>query len=597
MSKKNNIIVPLLSAAMVAIMPFTALGSSINAQVNDPQTLGAVSVNDEQYTYWHSMSTTYYYEQIETDEEAMLYDALDNMCMQALLSDNDIPAGTLKINIAADPYWLTADEASNVFWLFYWSNPQYFFLQDTVAITNGYLTLSMFPDFTSGAKRKAGREKIVQSVDSYMACAQQYSRTEEKERAIHTMMCETIEDDFAGWGEYLTSIHSAAVGVTRQVGYAMFFEALMNKCGINCICVSDIENTWNMIELYGNWYVVSVANNDQTDYGFGIQYKYYNTNEQPSNKRIQSYLIGLLPESKYDVVESDVECPELYFTVDGITYFIANGVYGDYGYIAKAVSGMGSNVPDMVMWAGRTYAVEHDHDPYVPKTGWFKENDVWVYYDENERRVTGWERISGKWYYFDEDGAMVTGWMEVDGKWYYFNAAGAMSKGWVKISNKWYYFDDGGAMVNGWKKISGKYYYFNSNGVMQTGWIQDAGKWYFLNSNGAMQKGWMQSGRAYYYFDGTGAMVTGWKKISGVYYYFSSTGKMMTGWIQDADKWYYLDSNGAMHTGWFEENNHTYYMEASGAMAADKTITIDGQEYIFNSSGYCMNPPSLEVIG
>jgi len=183
------------------------------------------------------------------------------------------------------------------------------------------------------------------------------------------------------------------------------------------------------------------------------------------------------------------------------------------------------------------------------KTGWVKEDNVWHYYDDNGQLMSGWITLDGTTYYLDPSNgnAMATGWKKIDGSWYYFSASGAMTTGWKKISGKWYFLDrSSGAMVTGgWNRIDGKWYYFTDSG----------------------------------------AIAIGWKKIDGDYYFFNAAGEMQKGWVKDNGKWYYMNASGVMVTGWKYINKVWYYFDQSGAMLADTTVTIDGVEYTFASSG------------
>ena len=201
------------------------------------------------------------------------------------------------------------------------------------------------------------------------------------------------------------------------------------------------------------------------------------------------------------------------------------------------------------------------------KNEWVQMGGEWFYFDNNGQIVTGWYKV-GAWYYFDDNGVMQTGWQLIDGKWYYLRPSGSMYTGWLPWGNTYYYLDSSGAMVTGWKKISGTWYYFLGSGAMVKGWKQIDGTWYYLESDGAMHTGWLLSGSTWYYFDTHGAMVTGWKRSGGNWYYFEDSGAMKTGWLEDAGKWYYLAEDGHMVTG---------------------KVVIDGKEYIFDTSGACMN--------
>ncbi|NFH80307.1 cell wall-binding protein [Clostridium botulinum] len=96
-----------------------------------------------------------------------------------------------------------------------------------------------------------------------------------------------------------------------------------------------------------------------------------------------------------------------------------------------------------------------------------------------------------------------------------------------------------------------------------------------------------------------GKVIKGWYEDNGTWYYLNDEGIMQTGWIKDKDgRWYYLDSNGAMKTGWLKDKGKWYYLEPSstgfkGEMYGNRTATIDGKSYTFDSTGAWIEDSSL----
>lgn len=82
-------------------------------------------------------------------------------------------------------------------------------------------------------------------------------------------------------------------------------------------------------------------------------------------------------------------------------------------------------------------------------------------------------------------------------------------------------------------------------------------------------------------------MAEGWVCVDGRWYYLTpGSGAMRTGWLRLAGTWYYLTGSGAMKTGWLKQGSTWYYlMPGSGAMAAGTTLTINGTNYRFDTSG------------
>lgn len=153
-------------------------------------------------------------------------------------------------------------------------------------------------------------------------------------------------------------------------------------------------------------------------------------------------------------------------------------------------------------------------------TGWVKDGDYWLYYDNYGNKITGWYKIDGLWYYFDlVYGHMLTGWQQISYEWYYFNPNGSMKHGWIYTGDQtsFYYMgvpgdpDTGAMYTNGWlHDITGKWYYIESDGRMVIGWKTIGGKTYYLLDSGVI--------------DTSGEMVTGTHTVDGVTYMFDSKG-------------------------------------------------------------------------
>ena len=217
--------------------------------------------------------------------------------------------------------------------------------------------------------------------------------------------------------------------------------------------------------------------------------------------------------------------------------------------------------------------------------GWKDTREGWVFYNEEDTRITGLQTIDNITYYFGPDGIMKTGWFLDNGNWYYFEDSGRMHTGWV-YDGAWYFInpDNGvmvasnfvvdagmlyymypsGAMATGWQYLNDKWYYFVGSGNAATGWIYD-GAWYYLNPDYTMATGWVNDNGTMYFMNGSGAMETGWLFIDGYWYYFNNSGAMQTGWIYSGGCWYYLYEDGKMAADTYVDN---YYVDASGAWVA-----------------------------
>ena len=88
------------------------------------------------------------------------------------------------------------------------------------------------------------------------------------------------------------------------------------------------------------------------------------------------------------------------------------------------------------------------------------------------------------------------------------------------------------------------------------------------------------------YKDSSGNFVKNdWAEIKGKKYFFDMNGYLVTNqWVQDE---YYVDDKGAMQTNyWYDDKNgKMYYLGKDGKYVKDTIMTIDNNEYAFNTSG------------
>jgi len=561
-----------------------------------------VSASSSDRSYWKSLSNDYYYKQM-TSGEKKFYDRLDETCMAYLLNDEDIPGECISVDCS--DLGLTAEQVDKVQLMFTVSNPQYFFLEPKYKYNDKGIEINVYPDLVNGTKRASVKAEIKSCIDSYIKAASSATLPEEKENIVALKICKEISRDLDPDAdkEYYQCIYSAVQGTTKCKGFALFFGAVMNALGIECVTANSEPHAWNYVKLHGYWYCVDVTNMNQEEM---TSHGYYNHDGKDIGNAkysaVDSRLKAYLPVPKYDEVGRNYT--SRYFVDNGVTYFIVCDM-DDAKYVIAVKDATGT-LPAKVKYNGIEYTV-------MSAAGWARSGKNWVYYNDAGKLVKGWYEIEGEgWYYFDKTtGAMLSNWQQIGGKWYYFGSDGILKTEWQQIGGKWYYFNPDGDMVTGWKLIDGYWYFFNKDGDMAKGWQKISNKWYYFNG-GAMVTGWKKIGNVWYFFTTNGDMATGWKSISGKWYYFGSSGEMTTGWKQISGKWYIFNAGGEMATGWKSSGGKWYYMSSSGAMQegwvktggsvyylvpgagymATGEMTIDGTVRNFADGGACTNPPS-----
>ena len=226
---------------------------------------------------------------------------------------------------------------------------------------------------------------------------------------------------------------------------------------------------------------------------------------------------------------------------------------------------------------------------------WKQENGKWYYYQDGKMLKNCWVKDGIDWYMLNEDGTMKSdefikidndlyyfrGWggmlynswyTDAEGNRYYFRDwGGALNTGWKQIGNDWYYFDKENckAHANTFEKIDKDLYAFDENGKMlhDTWYTKDGNRYYLRGWGGALNTGWVQMDGNWYYFDqGTcAAYANTIRRIDNDVYGFDAEGRML-------------------HDCWVESDGIHYYFRGWGGAFHDQTVTIDGKEYVFDSS-------------
>ena len=194
-----------------------------------------------------------------------------------------------------------------------------------------------------------------------------------------------------------------------------------------------------------------------------------------------------------------------------------------------------------------------------------------------------WKHSSKGWWYDRGDGTYPADeFEEINGNTYYFNGSGYMVTGWYAVSGNWYFFSSSGAMKkNAWE---GDYYLLNDGTMAKNQWVDNSryyvgadGKW--LRNYGVPR--WESNSKGWWYNDGYGNYpVSQFMTINGNTYYFNSSGYMVTGWQAVNGAWYFFSSSGAMKKNAWEGD---YYLLSDGQMARNQWV--DNSRYYVGADG------------
>ncbi|MCR5467925.1 MAG: InlB B-repeat-containing protein [Lachnospiraceae bacterium] len=294
--------------------------------------LGISSTGSLRYNSdWDVYSTNYFYNQLSSDEKA-LWDALDATCLAILESSSDITLDKYSSYYVGEFSGITKDRAQNVAYMFYYSNPQYYFIEG-VYCSSKYAWVYLFDEFASGSTRAAATAEYKNCINTLVTGMSTYTTDLQKMRYVHDWICEHVvwADKTNKYDQRAYSVLCTNPQYTVCAGYAQAFELLMNAVGIDCVAVTSDTHEWNMVKVNGTWYCMDVT---WDDYEGGYYYYFYNRNytnialydtgTNAGSHTLETLWTGLLPAntgdsggnyaaSYYAAVSGTAEAPGIIF--------------------------------------------------------------------------------------------------------------------------------------------------------------------------------------------------------------------------------------------------------------------------------------------
>ncbi len=164
-------------------------------------------------------------------------------------------------------YDLSFDEFEDLYGTVVFNHPEYYYVS-MVSAKLEYKTkkhvLKFTPIYTrSSAYAKKMSKEIKAEADRIIAGIDSRMTDPEKVLYIHDAivgLCDYYEGSTGNIGR---SIHSTLVGKSSVcVGYALTFQYFMDRLDIPCICITNEDHIWNMVQIDGNWYHVDTTWDD-----------------------------------------------------------------------------------------------------------------------------------------------------------------------------------------------------------------------------------------------------------------------------------------------------------------------------------------------
>lgn len=531
---------------------------------------------------WDRYKNYYIYNQL-TDEEKEFWDALDKLCMEYLttkkIPDNNV-FGTYVLGYVGSSS-LTTQQMKNLAWMFYYENPQYYFLLNNVGTMSqggrSYCSLTMYSDFADGVVRANETAKVKAQADAWHSRIDSCSTEEEKLKTINDLIVEKVE---YGESKFYQSAYSVFCDDrTVCAGYAKAMEMMCNGSGIEAMSVTSDSHEWNKVRIRDSWYNVDATWADQS---WGISYRYfgrsdafYDNDSSSLSHQEKEMWEAYLPECTLDATPSEghgpipgqfpsvtktVQKPSVKVTAKegGFEVAIACATPGAkiyYTLDGKEPSPAASKsflYSEPIVLSGnvqlKAVAVcnEHLDSGVVERT--MSGQQPAPEPEPDETKVGDLTYRGGK-YYFYENGVMaVSKEAFVNGAWRWFDADGSMAvnKDVYQTSSggKWVRYNENGEMIKGEDYRYGGYYYFEPiTGTMVKGPVV------------------LEDGRKVFYDTVSGRMLKGQHTISGQSYRFDANdGHLISG--QDTNFWINADGKDFWYENWqrqgWDPGNNSY---------------------------------------
>lgn len=264
-------------------------------------------------TEWDKYSSNYIYNNLDSDEQAF-WDKLDYVCCLYLISGEDAVSTSGMIipdyEISYAP--LSLERAVEIFLMFNYSNPQYYFINGGYAYIepSSILLPTFYQEFQSGSERSKATQAMKNQITSCESAIAAAGNAEQKAKVAHDYIVKKVEYD----DNYLTNpenpFHQSAYSVFCDdhsvcAGYTKAFEILMNGAGIDTIAVLSTDHAWNMIKINDSWYHMDCTWDDMDGYsGYAMIYNFFNRSEavirSDGTHEIESMFNGKLPASTLD---------------------------------------------------------------------------------------------------------------------------------------------------------------------------------------------------------------------------------------------------------------------------------------------------------
>lgn len=213
---------------------------------------------------WKEYGNQYVYSRLTAGEQK-LYDRFEAESLSILAESKDVgkldDAGGNQVPtmpmINYTEFGLTREQAVDVAWLFFYSNPQYYFLENTIyymtVVDQGALGFKVYDEFQNGSIRSDYTVRVSEKLSAWVADAASQTGGYEKIKRAHDIVCDSAVYQSVPYDQSISSVILFG-GNGVCTAYALCFEAICNKLGYQTLLVTSEGHAWNMVELGSQWY-------------------------------------------------------------------------------------------------------------------------------------------------------------------------------------------------------------------------------------------------------------------------------------------------------------------------------------------------------
>jgi uncharacterized repeat protein (TIGR02543 family) len=267
-----------LSEMPTGLLPFEAVGEiTLDRETAEEEEAENILKSSAYYnSTWEKYGSYYFYNQLSSKEKAY-WDALNKVCLKYMTTQAD----AAKYNISGTTYYyidivgsssLSLSQMEEVYQIFRYSNPQYYFLKSAYLKSGTYgIAGCVYPAFANGSARAAATKKVQSQVSSWQKKIDACSTDEKKVKMIHDLIIDKVEynqtlydnnfkDEDTAYSQSAYSVF--CTDLTVCAGYSQAFEMMCNGSGIDAVAVTSYYHEWNKVRLNDSWYNVDCTWDD-----------------------------------------------------------------------------------------------------------------------------------------------------------------------------------------------------------------------------------------------------------------------------------------------------------------------------------------------